>query len=217
MATELETLLDAEAAVQQLLKEVRTLAGETTGYSEARTSLVAVQQDLSKHLAAVLTLTERAQAAIAGLKDIGTPEILQRMQVFREDLKSGIQGIETAVKAAGKDLEQHSGAAQVRLQQSVSETLATTAASLDKTLVKGQQSLAESIAAAQSANAAALESAKTTQAAAIAELGKRLDAAEAAAMKGRNLQTVLTMLLIGLVIVLGALQLPAVQRLLNGN
>jgi hypothetical protein len=208
MATELDKFLSAEAAVVKLLAETERLHAETKGYADARGSLTQVRNDLVSFLEASRSLSERAQAAIAGLKEIGTPEILERMQVFRTDLKDGMDSVQTAVVHAGEGLRKHSAAAQ--------EALQTQSGMAHEDLRKGlDAAMRTTQVALQKALTEQLGQAATAHSAAVTTLATQLDAMSLAAHRRHRTTVGLVLFVIVLLVAVVALSLFSLRQSLG--
>ena len=96
MANEVDELLTAEEAVQDVLKELHALKEEVGGYESAKQSLEAVRQSLD---ALVERTSNLADSATTMLGKIGTPEIIARV----EHIKQAVT--ESAIDSANQMLE----------------------------------------------------------------------------------------------------------------
>jgi hypothetical protein len=93
MAEEAQQLLAAEEAVQELLTNLKVLKSEIDHYSEAKSSL-ADTRDAVVNLAAELSgLTGRAAGIIETIGEVGTPEILVRLESMRLSIETAGESI----------------------------------------------------------------------------------------------------------------------------
>jgi DNA repair exonuclease SbcCD ATPase subunit len=84
MANDADDLLQAEQAVQDVLKELETLKRQVGGYDTARQSLEGVRQALENLIAKTSALAEQTYAVTATLGKIGTPELLSRAESLKD-------------------------------------------------------------------------------------------------------------------------------------
>jgi cell division septum initiation protein DivIVA len=89
MANDADDLLQAEQAVQDVLKELEALKRQVSGYDTAKQSLEGVRQALDSLIAKTSALAEQTHAVTATLSKIGTPELLSRA----ESLKEGVAAL----------------------------------------------------------------------------------------------------------------------------
>jgi hypothetical protein len=80
MDNQVEELLKAEQAVQDLLKELQALKTQVGGYDSAKKSLEDVRQSLNVLVETTSTLAEKTHSATTILNKIGTPEIIARTE-----------------------------------------------------------------------------------------------------------------------------------------
>jgi glutaredoxin 2 len=83
MANEVNELLTAEQAVQDVLKELQALKKQVGGYDSAKQSLEAVRQSLDGLVEKTSTLAEKTLSATTMLGKIGTPEIIARAESIK--------------------------------------------------------------------------------------------------------------------------------------
>src|ERR1039458_5058805 len=88
MDNQVEGLLSAEQAVQDVLKELEALKKQVGGYDTAKQSLEEVRQLLLSLIERTATLGVQTHPATAMLAKIGTPEIIARA----ESIKLAITG-----------------------------------------------------------------------------------------------------------------------------
>jgi cell division septum initiation protein DivIVA len=84
MANDADDLLQAEQAVQDVLKELGDLKRQVGGYDTAKQSLEGVRQALEGLIAKTSALAEQTYAATATLGKIGTPELLSRAESLKQ-------------------------------------------------------------------------------------------------------------------------------------
>ncbi len=77
MATDAETLLHAEQAATQLIRDLEELKRQAGGYARARGELEAIRGDAQKLIGEVSALSARAREVIGTMGAIGTPELLR--------------------------------------------------------------------------------------------------------------------------------------------
>jgi DNA repair exonuclease SbcCD ATPase subunit len=83
MNNEVDELLNAEQAIQDLLKELRVLKQQVGGYENATKSLDEVRNSLDKLVEKTSTLAEKTHSAVTVLAKIGTPEIIARTESLK--------------------------------------------------------------------------------------------------------------------------------------
>ena len=86
MSKEVDELLEAEEAVQELLSELEELKRQISGYGDAREALNHVSRKLGELVEQTQTLSEGTHSAITVLTKIGTPEILNAIQELASSL-----------------------------------------------------------------------------------------------------------------------------------
>lgn len=84
MANDANDLLQAEQAVQDVLKELEALKCQVGGYDTAKQSLESVRQALESLISKTSALAEQTHAATITLGKIGTPELLSRTESLQE-------------------------------------------------------------------------------------------------------------------------------------
>jgi len=100
MASDVDNLLAAEEAVQDVLKELHALKRQVSGYDTATQTLEAVRLSLDDLVAKTSALAERTHSATTTLGNIGTPEILTRA----ENIKSAISELAAASAKQSSEL-----------------------------------------------------------------------------------------------------------------
>ena len=83
MVNEVDKLLTAEQAVQDVLEELQALKKQVGGYDSAKQSLEAVRQSLDRLVEKTSTLAEKTHSATTMLGKIGTPEIIARAESIK--------------------------------------------------------------------------------------------------------------------------------------
>jgi hypothetical protein len=83
MANDVDDLLKAEQAVQEVLKELQTLKRQVGGYETAKQSLEDVRQALDGLIEKTSALAEQTYSATTTLGKIGTPEIIARAESIK--------------------------------------------------------------------------------------------------------------------------------------
>src|SRR5690349_13330525 len=86
MTKEVDDLLTAEQAVQDLLKELQSLKTQVGGYETARKALDAVRASLERFVDETIDLAGKTHVATATLEKIGTPEILTRIEAVKAEI-----------------------------------------------------------------------------------------------------------------------------------
>jgi DNA repair exonuclease SbcCD ATPase subunit len=84
MANDANDLLQAEQAVQDVLKELEALKRQVGGYDTAKQSLEGVRQALESLIAKTSALAEQTHTVTTTLGKIGTPELLSRAESLKE-------------------------------------------------------------------------------------------------------------------------------------
>lgn len=108
-----ERFLELESQANQLVEKLERLRSEADGYQTASGHLEAVSQRIQTLLDAMLEASQGITETIAGLKEIGTPELLAAQQ-----------SITTAVEGIGNTLENSSS----ELRSAVDATNSTVSA-----------------------------------------------------------------------------------------
>ena len=84
MTDEAEHLLDAEAAVQELLQDLVRLQSEVESYSTAAKSLGEAKDGLNELVSTVGDLAGRSLSVVDTLGKVGTPEIIGKIEGLAE-------------------------------------------------------------------------------------------------------------------------------------
>jgi len=79
MANETTKLLNAEAAVQELLTNLQRVKGEMESYNNAAISLGSARDGVLLLVSKMADLVEKTGGVVQSLSSIGTPEILARL------------------------------------------------------------------------------------------------------------------------------------------
>jgi hypothetical protein len=86
MACEVDEILMAETAVQDLLVELQELRKQVGGYDSAKLSLESARQSLDGLVEKTSALAERTHSATIMLGTIGTPEIIARSDSIKQTI-----------------------------------------------------------------------------------------------------------------------------------
>ena len=78
--------LELENRASQLLDELERLRDETKHYGQASDSLDSAQAGLTALTSSVLSVTEQLQSLVTGLRNVGMPQLLERMNAIEGQL-----------------------------------------------------------------------------------------------------------------------------------
>ena len=78
--------LELENSASRLLDELEKLRQETSNYEQASTSLETVEQNIRGLATSLGSVTEELQSLVTGLRDVGMPELLDRMNAMEAQL-----------------------------------------------------------------------------------------------------------------------------------
>jgi hypothetical protein len=98
MASEVDELLGAEEAVQQVLSELEALKAQVGHYSSAKQSLQTATDGLRSLIDKTSLLAEKAQNTIVELGKIGTPEILARISEAKQAVADSSSQVATEMQ-----------------------------------------------------------------------------------------------------------------------
>ena len=95
--------LELENSASQLLDELDRLREEMKHYGQASASLDAAQAGLTGLTSAVAVAAEQLQSLVTGLRDVGMPELLDRMNAIEDQLSEARSRLDESTKDAQKD------------------------------------------------------------------------------------------------------------------
>lgn len=78
--------LELENSASRLLDELEQLRRETSNYEQASTSLESVEQNVRGLATSLGSVTEQLHSLVTGLRDVGMPELLDRMNAMEAQL-----------------------------------------------------------------------------------------------------------------------------------
>lgn len=136
MSDHTANLLNAEEAVQELQSELQRLLREVGGYATARQTLEQTQEQLLGLARRHDQLVGNTAGIIARLGEIGTPQLLERLDQLLERQGAVAQSIEQGQVTLAQRLE-----ASDAQQAKVASDLSARLEQLESALVKGQGGL----------------------------------------------------------------------------
>ena len=78
--------LELENSASRLLDDLEQLRRETSNYEHTSTSLESLEQTVHGLANSLRLLTEELQSLVTGLRDVGMPELLDRMNAMEAQL-----------------------------------------------------------------------------------------------------------------------------------
>lgn len=106
MATEnsAEKFLELENSASRLLKELEELRQESKNYEQASTNLEAAGQDVRELAKSLESAAEQLQSLVAGLRDIGMPELLDKIAGLESRFTEATREIKEVQDASSQSL-----------------------------------------------------------------------------------------------------------------
>ena len=107
MTTEDSTskFLELEESASRLLDELERLRQETSNYEQASSSLESIGHDVRGLVTSLGSAAEQLQVLVAGLRDIGMPELLDKVASLEGRLIEATNGIKETQRASTQSVE----------------------------------------------------------------------------------------------------------------